>query len=332
MLGFGVTGGWAMDARGESYSTLRDELRRLEPAFRASAAAYPGLRCQRVWDGNTVTEAGWERFADANPLPHAWQESHVLAGGDGLLRFTGDPAAFAAFTAVADGGWVVLDRLQELAEAQVTLGQSGYADGWVEAVFETAVATMTPVLRVECDRWELTEDELEELNEYDPSYWSDDGPDRYPLHPCVQTFVLDVFTSSAEAIRLWLDPDAVVSVDLRMDDLAIRLPAFASTPDSIPALTPKIVPHPDDELDTKAAAAYLGVSPDTLERYFQSRLLPRRNIAPPGSGMPRYRYRVADLMRARQQREQWATPKPPAARRRRPPPDAKPTYDHLDLD
>ena len=67
-----------------------------------------------------------------------------MAAGDGLRCFTGDPAALAPFAVVRNGRWFVLDRRGELTEAQVAFGQSGYADGWMEAVFETAVATMTP--------------------------------------------------------------------------------------------------------------------------------------------------------------------------------------------
>ena len=43
------------------YPLLRDELRRLAEHFRQSAAAYPGLRCQRVWDANPVSDAGWDK-------------------------------------------------------------------------------------------------------------------------------------------------------------------------------------------------------------------------------------------------------------------------------
>ncbi len=320
-----------MDEGAGQYPLLRDELRRLAEHFRQSAAAYPGLRCQRVWDANPVSDAGWERFADANPLDAAWQETHLLAGGDGLLRYYGNFAALGPFTALADGGWLALARLETLAEAHVVLGNSGYADGWVEAVVETALSTMTPVLRVECERWNLPEEQLGGLDDAAPGYWSDAGPDRYPVHPCVQSLSLDAFASSAEAIRLWLDPTACVTVGLRLDDLAIRLPARGSASATPPPAA--AAHHPDDELDTKAAAAYLGISPDTLERYYRQRLLPRRNIAPPGSGKPRYRYKVADLTRARRHGEQWAAPDaPPARKRRRTPSDAEPTYDHLDLD
>ena len=157
-----------------------------------------------MWDAEPVSDAGWERFANAFPLDAAWQGRHLHAGGGGPLRDHGSPAAFRPFAALADGGRLALARLETLAEAHVTLGNSGSADGWVEAVVETALSVMTPALRVECDRWGLPEAWPDGLD--------DSGPVRYPLHPCVQSLSLDVSASSAAATRLRLDPSACVTV------------------------------------------------------------------------------------------------------------------------
>ena len=64
------------------------------------------------------------------------------------------------------------------------------------------------------------------------------------------------------------------------------------------------------ELATRYAAAYLTVSVETLEKYVQTGLLPRRNIAPPGSGKPRYRYSVGDLDRLIAQGYRRVVPRP----------------------
>jgi hypothetical protein len=62
------------------------------------------------------------------------------------------------------------------------------------------------------------------------------------------------------------------------------------------------VPDPlADEFSTRQATAFLSVSPDTLDKYVRARILHRRNIAPPGSARPTWRYLVADLQQMKTQ-------------------------------
>jgi hypothetical protein len=88
---------------------------------------------------------------------------------------------------------------------------------------------------------------------------------------------------------------------------------------------------PSDELTTQQAAVYLSVSVDTLEKYVKSGLLARRDIAPPGSAKPRYRYRVADLDRLKGQGYRKPTPRHDSKHKGRGPKGGPRTYDHLDL-
>lgn len=86
------------------------------------------------------------------------------------------------------------------------------------------------------------------------------------------------------------------------------------------------------ELSRREAAAYLGVSIETLLEFQRAGLLRYRNASPPGSGKPRYRYPVADLDRLMQQGYRRDQPPPrnvPARRRKQVHPQ---TYEHLDLD
>jgi hypothetical protein len=77
----------------------------------------------------------------------------------------------------------------------------------------------------------------------------------------------------------------------------------------------------EDELTTREAAGFLSVSSKTLGKYVRARILRRRDIAPPGSARPTWRYLVADLHRLKTQGYQFAhrqIPKPskPKARPR----------------
>jgi hypothetical protein len=84
------------------------------------------------------------------------------------------------------------------------------------------------------------------------------------------------------------------------------------------------------EMPTRAAAEYLSVSADTLEKYVSGGLLARRNISPSGSGKPRYRYRIADLDRLKSESYRKMVPRQAPARRRRSQGEAQ-VYEGLDL-
>jgi hypothetical protein len=50
---------------------------------------------------------------------------------------------------------------------------------------------------------------------------------QFPKYPFVQTLHHDLFRSSAEAIRLWLDPDSAVTVGVPLCDWPTPLPVCA---------------------------------------------------------------------------------------------------------
>jgi hypothetical protein len=77
------------------YSLLQSELRVLEGQFSQHASRSPALYAHRVCGDASV--AGWKMFAAANPLPDDWQESHVLAGGAGVIRVHGEPSEMEVF-------------------------------------------------------------------------------------------------------------------------------------------------------------------------------------------------------------------------------------------
>lgn len=89
-----------------------------------------------------------------------------------------------------------------------------------------------------------------------------------------------------------------------------------------------------DEMSSREAAAFLGISTDTLDKLHRGGQLARRNASPPGSGKPRYRYRVADLERIK--REGYRVPassqQRPSRRGRSERPSAGFKSKHLDLD
>jgi hypothetical protein len=315
------------------YTALRSELERLSRHFEAEAGINRGLYAQRFWDADHLSDEGWSAFARRASGRLEWEEWHVLNGGEGVIRVYSNGNAIDAFKRLAEGGWLSLAALeQEPGPGLVTLGDDAGLCGWMSAVFETALAAMTPTLRLDYSRWGLTDEAVEEVNEFDPDYWCGDGGERHPAHPFVQTLAGDLFSSSATAIACWLDPDHVPTVDVRLDDLPIRLPAADAPP---AAARDNPVMAETGELTTREAAAYLKIGVDTLKAHVLAGRLPRRNVSPHGSGRGPFLYKVADLAKLRDGSYRRTLPRDqpkaaPAKRAKPAPPE--PGYDHLDLD
>ena len=97
----------------------------------------------------------------------------------------------------------------------------------------------------------------------------------------------------------------------------------------------QLVPTPvqPDEMSSRDAAAFLGISVDSLNKLFRNGQLARRNASPEGSGKPRYRYRIADLERMKREGFRQLAKPPVASRPKRlKGPSSKIKSRHLDLD
>lgn len=318
------------------YMALRGELERLRDCFRHEGLTRSGLLAQRYWDADQIAPEGWAAFASRVARADCWEEWHLLAGGEGLIRLHGDGTALDAFARLAESGWLALVALEQApAPGAITLGYDGHLCGWLTAVFETALAAMTPSLRLEYERWGLADDEVESLNEFDPSYWCESGVDRHPVHPYVQTLTRDLFTASADAIGCWLDPDHVLSIDWRLDDLPIRLPAVAGQIEVVASPLDKPGLVATDELTTREAAKFLKVSVDTLNAHVRDGRLPRRSVSPHGSSRGPFLYKASDLTKLRDMGYRRTLPKVAAGgakpRRGTKPPPVEPVYEGLDL-
>lgn len=312
------------------YTGLRDELERLRRRFEAEAGFHRGLYAQRFWDADQLSDEGWEAFTRRAAHRTQWEEWHVLNCGEGVIRLYGDSGVLDAFSRLTEGGWLSLEALEQgPGPGIVTLGNDSGLCGWLSAVFETALAAMTPTLRLEYGRWGLADERVGEVSEFDTAYWHGAGVERHPAHPCVQTLIADLFSSSATAIACWLDPDNIPTVEARMDDLPIRLPAAGI----LPAVTQaKPVAAVTGELTTREAAGYLNVSVDTLDAHIRAGRLPRRNVSPHGSSRGPFLYKVADLDKLRDGDYRRVVPKdPPKKSKGRPAAPHEPDYDDLDL-
>jgi hypothetical protein len=161
-----------------------------------------------------MTEKAWGAFVANQTSADEWEKWEVFPNHDGCSRFIGNLAALGEFERWADSAFLLLHALPGGA-GNITLPGNVGRHGWLQVLYETAGAFATPLLRLGYRLWQCPKDaDAAELERLAHNCWSTGSEgERYPRHPFVQTLAHDLFRSSAEAIRLWLNPHLAVSVD-----------------------------------------------------------------------------------------------------------------------
>lgn len=70
------------------HASWRGVLERLRQQFEHDGIRHKGLLAQRFWDAEQLTDDGWEAFTRWASDSRSWEEWHVLAGGEGLIRLS----------------------------------------------------------------------------------------------------------------------------------------------------------------------------------------------------------------------------------------------------
>jgi hypothetical protein len=202
-------------------SMLRIELMRLLDHFERAAGRCAPIYHQLLWTLAPMTVEAWSAFVSANEAAvggrHEWD---IFPDGQacGLLR--GDGEGWEEFRRLAASGSLLLEAFKPEGESKVSA--PGHHT-WLSVVHDTAAAAATAILRLEYGLWgaaaETRPDELETLAKETTG-----GEVRFPKHPQVQTLHHDLFVSSAEAIRLWLDPDSAVTVGVPLCAWPVTIP------------------------------------------------------------------------------------------------------------
>jgi hypothetical protein len=131
---------------------------------------------------------------------------------------------------MAEQGMVVLATLSRMAEAAdvilpsellLRLPSCGGRHGWLQLLYETGRSFSSPWLFAEAGFWgcsgQTTGEEDAQWGRCPSGVW-------YPLHPFYEELRYDLFWSSAEAVRLWLEPDQAFGVGDRITDTPISVP------------------------------------------------------------------------------------------------------------
>jgi len=198
-------------------------LRAIEQEFRDEARISDVLHDLITPDGRVLTPAEWAAFQRANSpanllTPQVWE---VYPNSTYCSRYTGDPIRVRRFQALARKGFNELDQYRKSGLIRFPK-ETGHI-GWIEMVYRSARSYATTRLRSVGGWWNRTGGLTLEEDEI----WAND-PDGtgYPLHPAYERLASGLFLSSAEAIRLWFDPDH----DERVGDVLQESPVNITKP------------------------------------------------------------------------------------------------------
>lgn len=166
--------------------------------------------------------AGWLAFHRENSQSAVLEslEWEVCGNGSSCGRYEGNPARLACYRKLASDACKLLNEVECPEGGWVQLPKQDGHLGWIEAVYGTARCYATADLRLDYGRWNRTVFPLD-----DDDHWvADESGAKYPMHPIYERLVSGLFWSSAEAIRLWFDPN----LSLRVGECVQETPvAFA---------------------------------------------------------------------------------------------------------
>lgn len=231
------------------YERLCREFDRLETEFQLFAheklGLYFGLFESGFLDDQEVSDEGWQAFhtsAVGKVGKGGWEQwEHDSNGFCGC--FFGNADLLPMFRKLAKSGVLILSEIErevsggKLAPCGYSLGMpknQSYAD-WISFLFQTANLSTAWVRFDDYRYWDSPSSQVWDDLEADEVWAINSNGVRFPRHPLYRTLHMDLFFSSAEAIRLWRYRSEVVPLDGLLDDDVICLPDPEYDNEDIPA-------------------------------------------------------------------------------------------------
>lgn len=245
------------------YEQLCSDLDRLETEFQSVADGHSelhiGLFKVDYWEDEQVEMEGWEAFqasAVGRVSNDGWEEWEYHPNGFGGCYF-GNADLLSLFRRLAKSGVLILSEIDREVNRWPRI-PSGYSldlpsrashEDWIDLLFETANLSTARLRFNDYRYWDLPSPKV--LDDLDESelWTTNSGGIRFFLHPLYRTLHMDLFRSSAEAIRIWRHRVDVVPVDGMLDDDVIRLPDLYEVTNNEPASPPisELLSIPDPE-------------------------------------------------------------------------------------
>jgi hypothetical protein len=207
------------------YTTLRSELEAVQEQFKQGARQFPNLRYESICPlSEPLSQEAWSNFIAANEGDNSdseWEAWEVDTDGISCIHYYGDEKWFELYRRLAESGFLVLQGIERCLTEFTSMPTDwkldlpsfeGYA-AWTYLVDSTAQIS-TPFLRQVGRVWNLPDDYEGETDELMYETWETppEGGDRFPKHPFCVAILHDLFRSSVETIREWLEPDIVPTV------------------------------------------------------------------------------------------------------------------------
>jgi hypothetical protein len=216
------------------YTKLRDALKEIQQEFENGARLLPNLYWEKFFMlRQPVSLRGWEGFIATNRFEDDTFWEHWECDAFGCYHIFGEQPWFEHFRGLAESGFLILNEIKWLFgelpaiphKCELYLPSVGGYAGWIDLLTDSAIAS-TPFLRLKEEIWHYPDTYDGDLDDLQNSTWKEpaDGGDPFPMHPFCTSLHGNLFRSSVEAIRIWLQPDCVANIGDFDDNVPIFLP------------------------------------------------------------------------------------------------------------
>jgi hypothetical protein len=207
------------------YTTLRSELEAVQEQFEQGARQFPNLYYESIGaPKEPLSQESWSNFIAANEGDNSdsgWEAWEVDTNGILCIHYYGDQKWFEIYRRLAESGFLVLQGIEKCLTEFTSMPTNwkldlpsfdGYA-AWTYLVDSTAQIS-TPLLRQIGRAWNLPDGYEGDSDQLMYETWETppEGGDRFPKHPFCVAILHNLFRSSVEVIREWLEPDIVPTV------------------------------------------------------------------------------------------------------------------------
>jgi hypothetical protein len=258
------------------YKRLRDSFRSLRNELSTTGASYGSL----YYDEYRVlpwTKAEMPRYLKCldqffeDYFPEDWNSWHFSESDLIFGRFYGDGRAYEPFVRLVSAGFDALARISELVEegqtpddTYVNIPSPDGLDAWLNLVFETAINSPTAVVQTRRINHKCLDDTGDWVNLIPEFLYYENLGRRTPGVPIRVILVNDLFKSSAEAIRLWLE------CSVETEGLPVVLPVESTTGAVVEKESVRTRVTVDDERKTiRVDEATFGCEDDEAREFFR---------------------------------------------------------------
>lgn len=284
----------------QRYEEFRSFLEDVQRGFERAANSWPNLTHRLFYaPDEALSPEAWQTFARMNTgktIDAVWELWQPFPSGDYCNQFFGEEKWFRVLGKLVESGLEVLNRFARFRlqkghmpdDAFFNLPEDMVFSDWIKLVYDTAEFS-TPLLWSKFSAWEVPDntssDEMDSLM-YDAWSEPNNGSPRIPLHPPVLELHLDLFNSSSEAIRCWLQTAQIVNFLNLTDDLPIKLPSTihekwaeaeqaASFEDAFLSKIAKPTIRPKPRYDKNARILFVG---DTIIKRYSRPAIPQETL------------------------------------------------------